>query len=60
MPIILLRTLNHPNVVRFYGVYSASELEQYMVFELLEEGSLDRLLQNKGQEIAQFELLNMY
>jgi len=55
----LLRLLNHPNVVRFYGVYTDDEIETFMIFEYCVEGSLDTLLQDNSATITSQDLFRM-
>jgi len=42
--VMLLKSLTHPNVVRFLGVVQKNS-EFYIVLEYMHKGSLDRLLQ---------------
>ncbi|KJH44101.1 SH2 domain protein [Dictyocaulus viviparus] len=54
----LLRNLDHPNIIRFYGVCL---LEQpiYILFELLAEGPLDVYLAKNKEKISGTERLEM-
>jgi len=56
--VAVLLKLNHPNIVRFYGMHMAQN-EMYMVFEFLSEGSIDKLLHSKKKEITQYGMTNV-
>lgn len=39
--------LNHPNVIRFFGIFTGKEQEKFMVFEYVNGGSLGEFLKAK-------------
>jgi len=55
----MLHALNHPNVVRFFGIYTASKSENYIVMEYLCEGSLDRVLKVCKKQISIIDIIGM-
>lgn len=52
-----LRSLNHPNIVRFLGIYMVPTGERYICTEFMSKGGLDRLV--KQSEFAVSELTDM-
>jgi len=55
----MLQSLNHPNIVRFFGVYIDQAGEYYLVMEYISRGSLDLLLQREKKKISEIDLLFM-
>jgi c-src tyrosine kinase len=43
-----LRHLNHPNVVRFYGIFQPLPTETYIVMEFVADGALDVFLKDRN------------
>jgi len=56
----MLQSLNHPNIVRFFGVYIDQAGEYYLVMEYISRGSLDLLLQREKKKISEIDLLFMF
>ncbi|MEM3062175.1 MAG: protein kinase [Nitrososphaerota archaeon] len=56
----VLQSLNHPNIVRFLGIYTSNTGEQFIVMEYLSKGSLDVLLALEKQSLTLSDLLAMY
>lgn len=54
------RSLRHPNIVQFLGIFTSIEGERYIVTEFLSKGSLDQLLQNERKDLDVIDLLGMY
>lgn len=58
-------SLNHPNVVRFLGVYVApletphSEIDRYIAMEFLPLGSVDRLVRDRWDQLQVADLLGI-
>ena len=51
--------LNHPNIVRFIGIYTSNLREQYIVTEFVSRGSLLDLLRNEKEKIKMDNLIEM-
>jgi serine/threonine protein kinase len=51
-----LKSLNHPNVVRFFGIYTNND-HTYIVTEFLSQGALDDLLRKNRETISLLDLL---
>lgn len=57
--IAVLCKLNHPNLVRFYGIHYTAKNETFMVLEYMGQGSLIDLLSKKQETITKEDLLFM-
>jgi len=55
----MLQSLNHPNIVRFYGIHTVPNGEHFAVMEYMREGSLDRIMQNEKKKIPLVDLLSI-
>jgi hypothetical protein len=53
------RTLIHPNVVQFLGIYTSSSNEKFLITEYLKLGSLNNLLAEKKHTFNIIDLLEM-
>ena len=51
--------LNHPNIVRFIGIYTSNSREQYIITEFVSKGSLLDVLRNEKEMINMDVLLEM-
>jgi len=47
----MLQSLNHPNIVRFFGIHTTSNREHFLVMEYMRKGSLDGVLQTEEKQI---------
>lgn len=56
----MLQTVNHPNVVRFLGIYTDTDREQYIVTKYLSKGSLDVVVMKQKNKLTVVDLLVMY
>ena len=56
---LYLSNLQHPNVVRLFGLYIAYDDESYMVMELVPKGSLKKLLSRDPSIFTPNDLLDM-
>lgn len=57
----ILQGLNHPNIVRYYGLFVASNNEVMIVMEYMSKGAADFFLRTQGKEELKTEdLLDMY
>jgi len=45
----MLQSLNHPNILRFFGIHTTSNREHFLVMEYMRKGSLDGVL--KGTNV---------
>jgi len=54
----MLQSLNHPNIVRFYGIHSSLDGKKYLVMEYIRKGSLDVVLQMERGNLTRTELLS--
>jgi len=52
-----LRSLQHPNVIRFYGIFKDDKEEYYLCIEFVSGGSLDDYL--KKNKLSEKELLKL-
>ena len=52
-----LRSLQHPNVIRFYGIFKDDKGEYYLCIEFVSGGSLDNYL--KKNKLPEKELLKL-
>jgi len=55
----MLQSLNHPNIVRFFGIHTTSNGEHFLVMEYMRKGSLDGVLQTEKEQISLLDLLLM-
>ena len=55
----MLSSLNHPNIVHFYGVWKNEE-DQYIVCEYMSEGSLNLFVQKNKKTLGTSDLIDMY
>jgi len=55
----MLQSLNHPNIVRFYGIHNAPNGENFLVMEYMSQGSLDEVLRLEQKQILLEDLLLM-
>lgn len=53
------RSLNHPNIVHFYGLYK-HENENYIVMDYYPKGSVLDLLHKKGADLSMKSRMEMY
>ena len=51
--------VNHPNIVRFIGIYISNSREQYIVTEFVSKGSLVDVLRNEKETMNMDDLLEM-
>jgi serine/threonine protein kinase len=56
--ICVYRSLNHVNIVRYFGIYTSPEGDKYIITEFLSKGSLDHLLRYT-EDISVIDLLSM-
>lgn len=49
----MLKTLNHPNIIRFWGIYETDNLI-YLVTEYLSGGTLEDFMRNKSTLVGDF------
>lgn len=54
----VMKGLNHPNIIEFYGVYSPNESTKYLVLEYVSDGSLDVYLRVHKDQIQDFNLID--
>jgi serine/threonine protein kinase len=54
----LLKTLNHPNIVRYYGMY-VSGTDSYVVMEFMPEGDVGKYLQKEASRLEFNDLVSM-
>ena len=54
----MLQKLNHPNIVKMYGIFEDSLKGVFIVMELMEKGSLYGLIINKEDELTSEDLIN--
>ncbi len=57
--VAILKNLNHPNIVKYYGIYVASEGYRYIVMEYVSKGSLRSLVIEKKRDLRDRDLLKM-
>ena len=55
----LVRLLNHPNVVHYFGIHSAPDGDHYIVTEFLSKGNLQDLLRSEKDNLTTVDLLNI-
>ena len=55
----IFSNLNHPNIVRFIGIYTSKSREQYIVTEFVSKGSLLDVLRNEKEKIKMDNLIEM-
>ena len=55
----MLKKLDHPNIVKYLGVYCENETELYLVCEFLSGGNLGDLVKYKKDVLRISDLLNM-
>lgn len=56
---LLLRRLNHPHIVRYYGLHLSPENEVYLVMEFMYHGALNGFLQVHQEQLKLHDLLAM-
>jgi serine/threonine protein kinase len=49
----MLKTLNHPNIIKFWGIYETDNLI-YLVTEYLSGGTLEDFMRNKATLVGDF------
>jgi serine/threonine protein kinase len=49
----MLKTLNHPNIIKFWGIYETENLI-YLVTEYLSGGTLEDFMRNKSTLVGDF------
>ena len=54
-----LRSLTHPNIVQYFGIYSAPDGAHYIVTEFLSKGSLLDYLHSERDNLTTVDLLNI-
>jgi serine/threonine protein kinase len=55
----LLKDLNHPNIVRYFGVYKSPENNTFVVMEFMLQGDVSTLLQTNKDTYRVADLLSM-
>jgi serine/threonine protein kinase len=55
----LLKGLNHPNIVRYYGVYKSPE-NTFVMMEFMAQGDVGTLLRMNKNTYQLVDLLSMY
>jgi serine/threonine protein kinase len=55
----LLKEFNHPNIVRYFGVYKSPK-NMFVMMEYMAQGDVSTLLQNNKQTYQIIDLLSMY
>jgi hypothetical protein len=55
----MLQSLNHPNIVRFFGIHTTPNREHFLVMEYMIKGSLDGVLRTEKEQIFLLDLLSM-
>ena len=55
----MLQSLNHPNIVRLFGIHTTSNGENFLVMEYMNQGSLDGVLRTERSQIKLTDLLSM-
>ena len=55
----MLQSLNHPNIVHFFGIHVTPTGESFIVMEYLPEGSLDQVLQMNKNKIHLTDIHSM-
>jgi len=56
---LLFRSLDHPNIVHYFGIYSAPNGVHYIVTEFLSKGSLLHFLHSEKDNLTTVDLLNI-
>jgi serine/threonine protein kinase len=56
----LLKTLNHPNIVRYFGVYKSPENNLFVMMEFMAQGDVSTLLRKSKNSYNLVDLLSMY
>ncbi len=56
---LMLQSLNHPNILRFFGVFTNKENQHFIVTEYMAEGSLQRLVEVQRNNVSSSELMLM-
>jgi serine/threonine protein kinase len=55
----LLKGLNHPNIVRYFGVYKSPENEMFVMMEFMAQGDVGTLLRKNKDDYQLADLLSM-
>jgi len=55
----MLQSLNHPNIVRFFGIHTTPNGEHFLVMEYIRKGSLEEVLQIEKNQIFLLDLLSI-
>jgi len=55
----MLQSLNHPNIVRFFGIHTTPNGAHFLVMEYMRKGSLDKVLRAEKKQIFLADLLSM-
>jgi serine/threonine protein kinase len=56
----LLKGLNHPNIVRYFGVYKSPEGNMFVMMEFMSQGDVSTLLRMNQDTYQLVDLLSMY
>jgi serine/threonine protein kinase len=56
----LLKGLNHPNIVRYFGVYKSPEGNMFVMMEFMSQGDVGTLLRMNKDTYQLVDLLSMY
>jgi serine/threonine protein kinase len=55
----LLKGLNHPNIVRYFGVYKSPENNMFVMMEFMAQGDVSSLLRTNKDTYHLVDLLSM-
>jgi serine/threonine protein kinase len=55
-----VRSLNHPHIIRFFGIYTDIKGTDYMVSEFASHGGLDRLIKDNKTKYKTEDYVMMY
>jgi serine/threonine protein kinase len=56
----LLKGLNHPNIVRYFGVYKSPENVSFVMMEFMAQGDVSTLLRMNKNNYQLADLLSMF
>jgi serine/threonine protein kinase len=55
----LLKGLNHPNIVRYFGVYKSPDADTFVMMEFMAQGDVGTLLRTNKDSYHLADLLSM-